>query len=596
MRGKSVPRSRRKRLLVAGLLCPLAGTALAGGWAAHLGLSVHDHLRAAADALAQVRAAGPEGAGPALATAREHAEQAHRITSGLTWTLAAHTPFVGTAATTVRGLADFASQVTGVLTDVHRAGAPLLAVRRPSAGDLGGLLTHLESAAPALHDAAGRMDAARAGLAATPSGTGLAPLDQARDTALREADRLSGWLGAADDAAALLPDMLGGHGPRRYFLAFQTNAESRGTGGLVGAFGLLKAAGGRVDVERLSPNNGLASGTAQVIDHGSAFRARYGASALSLLANSNLSPHFPYAAATWAALWERQTHEQLDGAVATDPVGLSYLLRLIGPVTLPGGETVSAANVVDLTERAAYARYQNPVERKRYLIGIASAVSEALTRARPEPGALLSVLTRLVEERRIQVWSRREDEQRRLAATPLGGVLPDTPGPYAGLIVNNSAGTKLDYYLDRSLEYHLGPCRTGGQRLAYVRVRLTNGVPPVRLPTYVTDRLDDPGGSHPTGSNLLWVSYYATPGAQLAGARLDGEPEPVIKEVERSHPVYSKVIELAPRQTRTLEFMLLEPASAAQPQTPVQPLVRGQQTRITRDDTGCPFALPQADR
>jgi hypothetical protein len=268
-------------------------------------------------------------------------------------------------------------------------------------------------------------------------------------------------------------------------------------------------------------------------------------------------------------------------------VGLSYLLQLIGPVSLPDGEKVTAENVVDLTERVAYARYTDPGTRKRFLITIAGAVSEALPASLAEPARLLPVLTRMVSERRIQIWSRHEAEQRRLSRIPLGGTLPLRAGPFAGLVVNNSAGGKLDYYLRRSLDYELGPCR-GGLRSSTVRIRLTNDVPPRKeLPTYVTDRLDSPERRHVAGSNFLWVSLYGGLGAKLTAARLDGEPVEVMRETERSHPVYSTILEFAPGQSRTLELDLTEFVSDKPPLVPVQPLVHPQHTRIIEDRRGC---------
>ncbi|MEU7740394.1 DUF4012 domain-containing protein [Nonomuraea sp. NPDC049158] len=592
-------RSKRRRVVIAGLLAPAAGLTLAGGWAAHLALSVRDHLQATRNALVLLRASDPGRLAGTLADAQWHATEARRLTSGPDWSLLAHTPLVGGSATTIRGLAEAAAELTGALTDVHRAAAPLITADGSAKGasmtDMGELLADLESAAPALDAAADRVALARSRLSVTPADTGVSELDEARVTALEQVDRLHGWLGAAADAAALLPPMLGHDGPRRYFLAFQTNAEARGTGGLVGAFGILKAGQGKLGIQRLSANTRLAPSPAPVADNGPAFSARYGPSALSLLSNSNLSPHFPYAATTWTALWERQTGRRLDGAIATDPVGLSYLLRLIGPVTLPGGETVTAENVTDLTERVAYVRYQDPDERKKYLITIAGAVSEAMTRSHPDPRTLMSTLAQMVDERRIQVWSRRGIEQRRLATTPLGGVLPREPGPFAGLVVNNSGGNKLDYYLKRSVDYELGPCRPDGQRVTKVRVSLTNDVPRRKLPRYVTSRLDSPERPHAVGSNLLWVSLYTGVGAKNGGVRIDGKPVEVIKEVERSHPVYSIMLELAPRQSKTLEFLLLEPTSDAAPLAPVQPLVHPQQTNITQDHRGCTFETPTSE-
>ncbi|MGI5156861.1 DUF4012 domain-containing protein [Microbispora sp. CA-102843] len=585
-----MPSRRNRRLVVVGLPSLALGLVLAGGWAAHLGLSVRDHLEATRAALLRLRPGdigSARSAAAALAEARGHAAEARRLTGGAYWALLTHLPVVGDGAATTRGLAASVADITDVLSRVERATAPFLSASAKAQGDLRGALAALDAMAPVLRDGAVRVEAARSRVAGTPASTGLAALDGARYTLLREAARLRGFLSRGADAAALLPPMLGRDGPRRYFLAFETNAEARGTGGLVGAFGILKADHGRLSVARLSANSGLAASAESVADPGSRFVSRYGRGATTTLSVSNLSPHFPYAAATWTGLWRHQTGQELDGAIATDPVGLSYILGAIGPVKLPGGETVTAGNVVDLTERTAYARYQDPAERKRYLVRIAGAVSEALSGALDRPARLLPAFARMVNERRLTVWSRAEDEQRRIAATPLGGVLPERREPYAGLVVNNSAGTKLDYYLDRSVTYELGPCRPDGLRTSRVRIRLTNDVPHGRLPSYVTTRLDAPGRPPAAGSNLLWVSLYAAVGAKATAVRLDGRPISYYAETERSHPVYSKVLEFAPGQSRTLEFDLLEPYSAAAPVVPVQPLVRPQRTLVTADGRGC---------
>ncbi|RCG29373.1 DUF4012 domain-containing protein [Sphaerisporangium album] len=583
--------ARRRRRLVAGSLLPVLVLASYGGWSAYVGLSVRDHLQATRDALLHLRAVMSardlDRMAVTLADAHRHAAEARRLTGGPDWALLTHLPVMGDGATTVRGLAESAAEITGVLTGLQGIGRSILMADSGSADDVHRLLDGLRAAAPVLHGATARLSRARDRLAATPAHTRVTSVDETRGKVLDELDRLRGWVGGAATAAELIPPMLGGDGPRRYFLAFQTNAESRGTGGLVGAFGILSADQGRIRVTRLATDNDLSSSARPVTDHGPAFRARYGDGAARLLSVSNLSPHFPYAARTWTALWERQTGRRLDGAIAIDPVGLSYMLGLIGPVTLPGGERVTTSNVVDLTERAAYDRYPDPVRRKRFLIAIATAVGEALPKSFAGPSHLLPVLKPMLDERRIQIWSRHDAEQRSLSATTAGGVLPRLPGPYAGLVVNNSAGGKLDYYLNRSLEYTLGPCRDG-RRETRVRIRLTNDVPRVALPSYVTGRLDSPRRPHAAGSNLLWVSLYAGLGAELTGARLDGRPVPAIKEAERSHPVYSTLMELAPGQSRTWELDLVEPGSGASPVVPVQPLARPQVTRIAQDGHGCP--------
>jgi hypothetical protein len=177
------------------------------------------------------------------------------------------------------------------------------------------------------------------------------------------------------------------------------------------------------------------------------------------------------------------------------------------------------------------------------------------------------------------MWSSNPAEESRLAATAVGGALPQSPGPFAELVVNNASGTKLDYYLERSLAYSLGPCHQGS-RTSSVRVRLTNGAPKTGLPDYAVYRMDDPNHAHARGSNKLWVSVVAATGAQLTRATLDGASQLMSINTELGHPVLGTDVELDPGQTRTLQLSLTEPASNAPPVVPEQPLTHPQTSRV----------------
>ncbi len=92
-------------------------------------------------------------------------------------------------------------------------------------------------------------------------------------------------------AARLAPSMMGADGPRTYFMGFQTNAEARGTGGLLGGFGgVLRFDNGVPSVDTLAPNTDLADAIAP-IDLGLEFDQQYGyAEPFTDFRNSNLSP------------------------------------------------------------------------------------------------------------------------------------------------------------------------------------------------------------------------------------------------------------------------------------------------------------------
>ena len=265
---------------------------------------------------------------------------------------------------------------------------------------------------------------------------------------------------------------------------------------------------------------------------------------------------------------------------------MADLLAASGPVELADGERVTADNAVALTGQDAYARFADDnAARKRFLVDVAGAVAgHVLVDGAGDPVHLLSVLRDAARDRRLLAWSAHPDEQAALEEADLAGAVPDMPGPFAAVVVNNAAGNKLDYYLGREVVYELGAC-TGGRRPSSIVVRLHNDVPDGDLPRYVTGRLDLPGEPDGGGSTLLGVAVYAASGAQLVSASLDGQPVPVAFRAERGHPVLVVPVELARQQRRELVLQLDEPAVPSPLVVVEQPLVRPQTTTVR--DTPC---------
>jgi hypothetical protein len=405
----------------------------------------------------------------------------------------------------------------------------------------------------------------------------LLTADRARAQFARQLDRVAPAMADVAVAARILPPMLGAQGERRYFLAFQNTAEARGTGGVPGAFAVLRSNHGRLDFTRFGNNTEMATATADV-HLGADFAARYGRTAPTRVwANSNMSPHFPYAARIWAAAWRQHTGERVDGVIAVDPETLSRLLRVTGPARMPDGTQLAADNVVDLTQRASYAIYEDVDERKAFFVEAARVAADRLTDAADDPHllpALLGAVYDAQKDGRLKAWSAHAAEQRLLESRPLSGVLRDDPGPFAGLVVNNAAGSKLDYYLGRSLVWAPGDC-SDRHRSVTATVTLTNRAPASGLPSYVTLRGDSPPHRTRPGDNRLLVSYYAGVGADLTGATLDGRPVLLASGVERGHPVYTLDLELPAQSSRTLVLHLREPhVDGGAPTLLRQPLVK----------------------
>ena len=342
---------------------------------------------------------------------------------------------------------------------------------------------------------------------------------------------------------------------------------------------MLEADQGRITVKHLGPNTELTNPKKLPIDLGEDWQARYGRTP-PWWVNGNISPHFPDAGRIWTAMWTQEFNEDLDGVIATDPVALGYMLKATGPAKLPGGGQVTASNAVELTMKDVYERYptgaDNPV-RDAYLQRVAGAVFERLLSGQGEPKALADQLGKAAGEQRLLVYSSHEEEQQQLEQTSLSGVVPRTERPFAGLVVNNYSGSKLDYYLDRTLDYRRSSCvGDDGTSPSTITVRLTNSAPK-GLPPYVDQRLDLGSfpGKPPRGANTDYVEILATNGAELAGATLDGEELLVTGAHAQGHSVFGFNVTLLAGQTRTIVLKLSEPPNETAPElmTP-QPLVR----------------------
>ncbi|WP_123025566.1 DUF4012 domain-containing protein [Mycolicibacterium stellerae] len=400
----------------------------------------------------------------------------------------------------------------------------------------------------------------------------LSTLRDARQQLQAQTSDLAGVIENTALAARIAPSMMGADGPRAYFMGFQTNAEARGTGGLMGAFGILRFDNGDAEVETLGRNSALDKQFTP-IDFDQDFDEQWGFTNPSTdFRNSNMSSHFPYAAEIWRSMWRQQSGTTVDGAIAIDPVALSYILGAIGPVTMRDGETVTADNVVELTESTAYIRFANDNDaRKQWLQDMASEVVKKVTGEVKAPRTLLDALGKGVSEGRIALWSSTPAEQKVVEETPLAHVVPDDPAPYAAVVVNNIGGNKLDYYLTRQIEYSAGAC-DGETRKSTVTVRLTNNAPPTGLPDYMA-KLSELPFNAPLGTNAAWVSLIATKNAQITNATIDGDLLTVASGEERGHPVFNSQVVMEPGRTIVLRFELTEPTSPGAARVPIQPLV-----------------------
>ncbi|NLU79701.1 DUF4012 domain-containing protein [Micromonospora sp. HNM0581] len=532
----------------------MVGSLLLGlaGWVGFRGWQARAHLVNAADLAGELSAHLVGGdvarAQRTLAALQEQSAAALRATADPGWWLGRQAPVAGANLTVIR-------QIAIALDDLARQAFPaLLRV------DLGGLvpregrldLTALRAVADDLVAVHAAVQRNRTELAEVSEDRLFGQVRHALTELRGEVDRLGAMTSAVDRASRLLPPLLGVDGPRRYLLVSQNSAEVRATGGMFGAYAVIEAEQGRVRMGAQGSSGSLGR-FPQPLAVPAEVRALWGELPGTYPADVNLSPHFPTAAALYRQMYKRHSGETVDGVLAVDPVVLSYLLEVTGPVRVPGGVALSAENAVRTLLSDTY-QQMGPKEQDVFFASAAATVFDTLFERDVSPGGFMSALSRSIQERRILFWSARSGEQRTLGDSRMAGTLPEQDTvPTVGVFLNDGSGAKLGYYLRQSADLTVGACHADGRRELELRLTLQSTAPASGL----SDSVLGLGRAGDPYTVRTLVSVYGPAGGAVLDTRLDGAETSVGNGTERRRQVATVNVELGPGGSSTLEITLL---------------------------------------
>jgi hypothetical protein len=586
--------SRRRALVVLGRSALVAVTlATAGtGWVALHGLHARRHLERAATLVADLRTQIQDRA-PTIASTLAELQAATRAARADTadpgWRLAQHVPMVGANLGALTTVADTLDQLShdGLPPLAAAAGGMSEKALLPTAGrfDLSSwqrVTPDLQAAELAVRRAHDRI----AGIALD----GLVP--QLRSVV----EQLTGMLaraatitGTTARAATLLPPMLGAAGRRTYLVLFQNLAEIRATGGMPGAYVVLAADHGAITLIDQGSAAGLETFGRPVLPWPENLRSLYTDRPARLPADINFTPDFPTAATLAREMYRRRFGRTVDGVIATDPVALSYLLDGIGPVDVPGGERLTAADAVRVLQSQIYDGKWSFDRQNLYFAAAAREIFRAMLSRTVQPARLLGLLSKAAGERRLLVWSADPGQEQALAGTVLGGVLPASDGdrPTVGVFLNDGSGAKLDYYLTHSADLAVTPsCRDDGRRELTLRVTLGSTAPARGLSPVVLG-MGLSGDPYTSRTN---VAIYSPTGGVVDDVTMNGVRVPFGSGTDRRRAVAVVTVDLEPGATRTIEATLLSGVPAVQngprtvPRLRVTPGINGWQQSVSPAD------------
>jgi hypothetical protein len=372
----------------------------------------------------------------------------------------------------------------------------------------------------------------------------LGPLAEARNEL---ADQLTDARRTLADATAASAAGLGLlEGPRRYLVVAANNAEMRAGSGMWLSGGVLRTAGGRLDLGEVAPLYLQAdppNGAAAIADADLAAR-------WDELWHPNwdwrglmVSPRLPASAALGHEMWAAAGKEPIDGILVVDPVALAAVVRATGPVEVDG-RRIAADEVVPLLlheqDRELGADTAEQGDRREALGAIARAAFAALDRGGWSPATLASALADAVAGRHLLAWSADPAEQRGWEAAGLAGDL----GPDSLLVsILNRGGNKLDWYLPVAAELSTAADGAGTEVTVALHLRNTT---PKGLPRYVAG---PPVGEHWPAGRYVGLLSLDVPGA-ATDVRIDGVEQPVVAGRDGSARVVATEIALDAGQER----------------------------------------------
>ena len=493
----SRPEKRRKRWIAHAIIWPLLLIVLVGGgfgaWSLYNdAMSVRDDLEDARAAVGEFQRAADErrlADLPAIAEQLQvSADAAVQPTAGLVWRIGELVPVIGENFRAVRVIAE---GVDDVSTEVVSPASTLLGsftlARDPATGglDLSPLRDATEISGTAdrivgeLHEELRSVDTgATIGQVSDAVGEFDGMLTQAQQTIQQMNGALAG-VGA----------LLGIDGPKNVVLVFQNNAEANPLGGTAAAQTLLRVEEGAVSIQRqVSSADFGGYGEPVPVGIEPSTMELYQPTTVLNVNSATSPPDFPTAARLISAHWERTFQVSPDVVVSLDPIGLSRLLQVTGPVTLPDGEVIDSGNVVTKLLNEAYFRYpEGGAESDAYFAMAASAVFDRVMSLDYDMFAMAQALIDVANGGSLMMWSADEATQALFDGTRLQGTLPADNGgaTVLGIYFRDITVSKIDYYLHSEATVTTNTCTPEAPTYT-VEVRLRFDVPDdIELPRYI---------------------------------------------------------------------------------------------------------------
>lgn len=495
---------RRKRWIAHAIVWPVLAILLIGGgfaaWSLYQdAMSVRDDLEDAQAAVKDFQSAAEErrlaDLPPIAEELQTSSAAAVEPTTQPLWRMGELIPVIGENFRAVRIIAEGVDEVsTEVVTPASTLLGTFSLARDPATGGLDltalreatEISTAAEQVVTDLHEQVQSID----------TGATIGQVTdavQSFDEALGSAEEMIPSVRGSLNAVGAL---LGVDGPKRVLLAFLNNAEAAALGGGPAAQMLLQVDNGSVQVTKQASSADFPWRTPVTVPVDESAVQLFDQDMLLSQPNASTSrPDFPTAAQIIGANWERSIDGSFpDIVVSVDPLALSRLLQVTGPVTMSNGEQLSSDNVVSKLLNEVYFRYpEGGAESDAYFSAAASAVFDRIMSTDYDLWAMTDAVVDAANSGSLMMWSSDPTTQALFDGTRLQGILPQTNegSTVVGVYFRDRSSSKIDYYLHSEAVVTTNTCTPDAPTYT-VEVRLRFDIPDEdELPEYVDSGIYD---------------------------------------------------------------------------------------------------------
>ncbi|MFE4727222.1 DUF4012 domain-containing protein [Microbacterium sp. NPDC056736] len=368
-------------------------------------------------------------------------------------------------------------------------------------------------------------------------------------------------LAVAEKYLPTLLNIAGSGGTKTYLLIFQNNAEIRATGGNPASSMIVTMTDGKLGYADQATSATFYEAGTQGNEYISLPAETTGLYLPTLTRHNqdyNFTPDFPTTAQLFQAIFADTTGQSFDGVISIDPVVLSHMLAVAGPVTLNTGEQLNAENAVKVLLSDSYEIYPDGATSDAFFTDTAKRVFDHLTAASWDPLEMLDALEQSAEEQRVYLSFTDPAAQALADEFGLDGALkPDnTTQTQVGMYLNDSSVGKLEYHLSSTVNASCDPAA----RTITTTMTLHNGITDDIKSEYTLGLRNGSYGI-PDTTMMLDVLFFAPPGAQITST------DPAVGQVarwersgvEKGNTALSKTVFVPKNETVTVSYTVALP-------------------------------------